>query len=346
MSSSAAPVDGASAWNALASLAARHGAVTHVAKVLVSRFAELAPHREQAAARAPAPTSVPFAAVPELAIDVVVPTRNGGEHLEACLAALRSTAARSGKLQLTIIDNGSDDPRTLAWLERGRNDRRFAVLRQDEPFNWSRLNNVAVAATSAPLLLFLNDDVELLTHGWDDVVRELLSRQDVGAVGARLAYPDRTLQHAGMVVGGAYVTDHEGRGDPLDAPGPMGRWQTRRSVSAVTGAFLTCRRDVFTAMGGFDAGHLPIWFSDVDFCLKIGKAGLRVLYEPRLLAIHHESKTIHTALDATHRQGVFADAAAVMRARWGDRVTDDPWYNPQYSRMTKPYQHLAAPRAT
>ena len=332
-------------WSRLVAAVSAQGRVAQVPQVLVSRFAEvartaaLAP--DASAGRSAVPSPPPHLLEADLA--VVIPTRNGLAQVEPCVAALVATASRADRLEITIIDNGSDDPATLAWLAEGQRSGRFAVVRLAAPFNWSQLNNHAVAATSSPLLLFLNDDVELVSPGWDAALRALLARPEVGVVGARLAYPDRTLQHAGMVLGVNGVSEHEGRGEPMDAQGPLGRWQTRRSVSAVTGAFFACRREVFASVGGFDAEDLPVWFSDVDFCLKVADRGLRVLYEPRLAAIHHESKTLCSAFEDPVRSAAFEYAASVMRARWGARVADDPWYSPQYSRFAKPYARLAAP---
>jgi GT2 family glycosyltransferase len=333
-------------WSALTEEVAARGAIRHVSQVLVSRFAALVCAGANADLQ-PGPRTVRSgaAAAPRFGdadIDVVIPTRNGLELIEACLSTLVATAARAHRLKITIVDNGSDDPDMRTWLADGQSKDRFSILDHPGPFNWSRFNNRAAEATRAPLLLFLNNDVELMAPGWDDILRGLLSRDEVGVVGARLVYPDRTLQHAGMVLGVEAVSEHEGRGEPMNAPGPLGRWQLRRSVSAVTGAFLACRRDVFSASGGFDADQLPIWFSDVDLCLKISGRGLRVLYEPRLLATHHESKTLLSTFEAPARSTSFERAADVMRNRWGRRVVDDPWYNPLYARFAKPYSRLLA----
>lgn len=328
----------------LAALAAETGTIVHLPQVLASRWAS--PSSPVAAYPAPRPASGTTISADAAAIEVVIPTRNRHELLDACITALEATCNRRDLLRVTVIDNGSDELACLAMFAAGQSSRRFRVLRMAEPFNWSRLNNQALAGDGdAPLVVFANNDIEMLSPGWDDTLRTLLARADVGVVGARLAYPDRTLQHAGIVTGFNGATEHEGRGADIDAPGPQGRWQTRRSVSAVTGAFLATRRATFADLAGFDAAALPIWFSDVDFSLKSWARNLRVLYEPAILALHHESKTLTTLFGADQRSAEYEAAAAVMRARWGARMADDPWLSPTYARLGAPTAYLRAPRA-
>ena len=111
--------------------------------------------------------------------------------------------------------------------------------------------------------------------------------------------------------------------------------------TAVTGAFMACRRCDFIGLGGFDAEQLPIWFNDVDYCLRVMGKGLRVLYEPNIRALHHESKSLDLAFEATARDATYEHAASLMRARWGARLERDPWYNPHYARFVKPFAFLS-----
>jgi GT2 family glycosyltransferase len=191
-------------------------------------------------------------------------------------------------------------------------------------------------STDAPLLVFMNNDVEMISTGWDTRLAGLLSRAEVGAVGARLTYPDGTLQHAGVVMGFGTVCDHDGRGEPGDAEGPLRRYVTRHSVTAVTGAFLAVRRETFQALGGFDDEALPLWFNDTDFCLKSWAAGLRVLYEPAISAVHHEAKTLGSAIAGKDRDDYFLSSARTMRARWGAAMDADRWSSPRFRRAIAP----------
>lgn len=329
-------------WPRLTAAIAQIGAIAHIPQPLASRFAlqDQPPQTERKLIAVPR-------AVPPLAqrqaIDVIIPTRNHVDLLSACVESLFGTAAAPDLMAITVVNNQSDDPATRSWLSEQRLKGRISVIDANGPFNWSALNNEAVSATHSPLLLFLNNDIELMSQGWDETVRRLLARPEVGVVGARLAYPDRTLQHAGIVLGINGATEHEGRGAHEHAPGPLGRWQTRRSVSAVTGAFLACRRTDFEMLAGFDADNLPIWFSDVDYCLKTVSRGHRVLYEPAIFAIHHESKTILRVFDSEPSVATYEYAAEFMRARWGQKLEIDPWYNPHYARFGQPFAYLRPP---
>jgi GT2 family glycosyltransferase/tetratricopeptide (TPR) repeat protein len=258
----------------------------------------------------------------EPVISVIIPTRDRVDLLRPCLESLRATASRSDRLAVTVVDNGSSDPETLEFLVQASRDGVVQqVLRRDEPFNWSRLNNAAVVACAGSLLVFVNNDIEMISPGWDATIRRHLSRNDVGAVGARLLYPDRTVQHAGMVLGteGTGV-EHEGRGAAASDPGPRGRWKQRRTVPAVTGAFLGCRRDAFEQVGGFDALRFGIWFSDVDFCLRLRADGLRVIYEPSIEAYHHESKSLVSSHGSSARAAHIGEAAREMQKHWNEAM--------------------------
>lgn len=261
-------------------------------------------------------------------IAVVIPTRDRAELLANCLTALEATAAQRERVKVVVVDNGSREAETQDLLAAGTASDRFTVTRIEEPFNWSRLNRLGTAVTTAPLLLFLNNDVDLLTPGWDAKLDALLGRTEVGVVGAKLLYPNGTIQHAGIAVGLGVHADHLGRGAPSDAEGPFGRAMARRSVTGVTGAFLATRRDLFDRLGGFDDEGLPLWFNDLDYCLKVWQAGLRVVVEPTIKAIHHESQTL-APIDSV-RDAHFEAAARLMKERWGEAMTRDRWFRTEH----------------
>ncbi|WP_135465971.1 glycosyltransferase family 2 protein [Crenalkalicoccus roseus] len=343
-------------WLAWAALA-RQGPVAHLPRLLLSV------QRETVEEEAP-PPSPPAAALrpllrrpwlldaaedgsalAEARISVIVPTRNGAALLREALASLLGKAAAPQAIEPLVVDNGSDAPETLAFLETLRGREGHAVLRLDEPFNWSRLNNLAARQARGELLLFLNDDTRMLTAGWDRRLRRLLAEPDVGAVGARLVYEDFTLQHAGVVFGTEGLAAHEGVGAPMEAEGPGGRWQRLRRVGAVTGAFLACRREVFERLGPFDEQALGVTFNDVDFCLRLRAAGLAVLYAPEIALVHCESKS--RGLDDLDpaKQERAAFERRMLAERWGGAVLLDPGFNPHWSRWTRPFVAIREPSA-
>jgi GT2 family glycosyltransferase len=183
----------------------------------------------------------------------------------------------------------------------------------------------------------------MLSEGWDDVLRGLLDRPEIGAVGAQLLYPDDTVQHAGVLFGWRGSTIHDGLYESRWEPGPARRWQVTRAVGAVTGAFLATRSELFLAHGGFDETHLPVSYSDIDFALKLCAAGLKILWTPEITAYHHESKSRGLDhLDPEKRARNTAERS-VMEQRWGAAIEVDPGVNPVWHMATLPFRLLSAP---
>ena len=280
---------------------------------------------------------------PHTPIQLIIPTRDNSSDVRAFVDSLRQTAAVPDALRILIVDNGSrraETSRTLAAL-RARDWVR--IVSMDEPFNWSRLNNRAVALCDAELVVFANDDMVMLSEGWDRQLRGMLERPEIGAVGARLLYPNDTVQHAGIVFGWPTVTVHDGQYEPVSRAGPGWRWQVSRAVSAVTGAFLAVRREVFTASGGFDEIGLPIAFGDVDFALRLRERGLKILWTPTITLRHYESKSRGLDhLDLEKRMRYEAERRVIER-RWGAALTADPSVNPFWHAATLPFRLISAP---
>jgi hypothetical protein len=193
------------------------------------------------------------------------------------------------------------------------------------------------------LLIFANDDMVMLSEKWDERVRGLLERPEIGAVGARLLYKDDTVQHAGVLFGWKGSVIHDGLYQSCLEPGPASRWHVSRAVGAVTGAFLATRRDDFLAHHGFDELNLAVSYSDVDYALKLRASGLKILWTPEITLYHHESKT--RGLDHLDPEKSARDAAerAVMAARWGAAMLADPSVNPVWHMATLPFSLLSAP---
>jgi O-antigen biosynthesis protein len=241
-----------------------------------------------------------------------------------------------------VIDNGGRDPAMRRMLEDLADSGSIRLVMADEPFNWARLNNQAARLAAEPLLVFANDDMRMLTPGWDARLRGLLARPEVGAVGARLIYDDDTIQHAGILCGWKGSVIHDGLHEPLDAPGPAGRWHVTRAVSAVTGAFLATRREVFTATGGFDEADLPVAYSDVDYAFRLRAAGMKVLWTPRITLYHFESKTRGVDYGNAAKAARYAAERGTMEQRWGAALDSDPGVNPIWHDGTLPFRLITA----
>lgn len=236
------------------------------------------------------------ASVRDPLVTIVIPTREREDLLKACVASLRRTV-NPETVTLLIVDDHSQSADALACLEALEGDgsltcRVIRPPRSAGTFNYARLMNLASVHVETPLVLHLNNDVEAVSDGWVDQMAGWFVFDDIGIVGARLLYPDGSIQHAGAIVSPAQgVLEHlHGR---LLAGDPGYQWLPHRvrDVSAVTGACLMTRTDLFTNLGGFDEWNLPVQFNDIDFCLRMREAGRRVVYEPAAVLYHRTSAT-------------------------------------------------------
>jgi GT2 family glycosyltransferase len=260
-------------------------------------------------------------------VSIIIPFRDKPELLERCVTSIRArTNLADIRLELILADNGSRAPAAAALLRDYAARPDVKILRDDGPFNFSRLNNRAAREASAgEYLLFLNNDTEALNDEWLSALVEHGQNPEVGAVGAKLLYPDGRVQHAGVVLGVGEVAGHAHRLIPDHDPGYFGGAAVVREFSAVTGACLLTRRALFLEMDGFDEVNLAVAYNDVDYCLRLRERGLRVLYTPYARLRHHESAS--RGLVNNPRE------AAYMQRRWGKALLNDPYYHPALSRL-------------
>jgi GT2 family glycosyltransferase len=267
---------------------------------------------------------------------IVIPTRNRLDLLRTVVASIERTS-EDCRYRLVVIDHESDDPETLAYLKEI--SRRHIVMPYEGPFNFSAMNNLAVAGHGgdADFVLFLNNDIEATQQGWIARLRSLAARPDIGAVGALLMYEDRRVQHAGVVLGFNDSADHalKFQNVYLNAEGRRNlgyncSLTSTRDFSAVTGACLMMRKSVFTELGGFDES-MPIGFNDTDLCLRIRAAGWRILYDGATMLYHYESAT-----RSLTRQVFHPEDTKTMIERWGATLrAGDPFYHPNLSLVTQ-----------
>jgi GT2 family glycosyltransferase len=210
-------------------------------------------------------------------------------------------------------------------VEALEQDPDIAVLRDSRPFNWAALNNRAVTLSRGDLFVFLNNDIEARRPGWLPALSAHALRPDVGAVGARLLYPEGRVQHCGVVVGMGGAAGHPLVGLPGEAAGYIGLATVTRECSAVTGACLATRREIFEQLGGFDES-LGVDLNDIDYCLRADTKGYRTVYEPSAELTHHESPSRGTA-------GGAGDIVRFIR-RWQEYITQgDRYFNPHLTRI-------------
>ena len=259
-------------------------------------------------------------------VSVIIPTRDHGDDVDRALKSIFA-APHYDDFEILIVDNGSTDRASLdIFSEWTRRDTRVRVLRYDAPFNFSAINNFAARAATGTYLLFLNNDTEVVSPDWMAAMVEQAQRPSIGAVGALLLYPDRTIQHAGAVIGVGGVAGHSHKYFPADAPGYFNIVKAVSNYSAVTAACMMVRRDAFERVGGFDE-ELAVAFNDIDLCLKLRAAGYRNVYLPHVVLIHFESKSRghENSLEKLTR---FESEKQLMLARWNTAADVDPHYSP------------------
>ena len=268
-------------------------------------------------------------------VSVIIPTRNGIEVLAPCLTSLLECTCYPD-LEVVVVDNGSDEPSTLHLLADLEQKGRIKVLRDPSPFNYSALNNRAVQQTNSELICLLNNDIEVIDPGWlEELVVQVL-RPGVGAVGAKLLYPDRTIQHGGVVLGVGGVAGHAHHRCHEDEHGYFSRAQLTQEMTAVTAACLLVRRSHYEAVGGLNEEQLKVAFNDVDFCLKLREVGLRNIFVAESKLIHHESVSRGDDLSGEKAKR-FESEALWMMQKWSDQLSNDPYYNPNLSLDFMPF---------
>ena len=262
-------------------------------------------------------------------VSVIIPTRDRAELLAAAAAAVLGEPGPP--LELLVVDNGSREPETATLLAELARDSRVRVLAIPGVFNWAALNNAAAAQARGDLLLLLNNDVALIQPGWLDALAAEASRESVGAAGALLLYGDDTVQHAGVWLGPAGHAPHLLRGADAAEPGYLDQLRHSRNLMAVTGACLAIRRQVFNAVGGLDT-RLRVAFNDVDLCLRVRRAGYRVVWTPHASLRHLESASRGDPTQGPRRDEEQREAA-LLREIWGDALLNDPYFNPYLDRV-------------
>lgn len=275
-------------------------------------------------------------------VTLIIPTRNGFNLLHRCIESIYNKTHYSN-YEILIVDNGSDDPATVAYLKNLAQSGRATVLRDDRPFNYAALNNNAVQHARGSVIGLLNDDVEVINGDWLGEMVSHALRPEIGAVGARLWYPDNTLQHGGVILVGG-VAGHAHKRLPLGAPGYFRRAVLIQNFSAVTAACMVLRKEVFLDAGGFDE-DLRVAFNDVDLCLRIWQRGYHNLWTPYAELYHYESAT-RGHEDTPQKQERFYREIEFMKQRWGALLLNDPAYSPNLTLDREDFSLAWPPRVS
>ena len=281
-----------------------------------------------------------YAAAPEVAI--VIPYRDRIAMTRACVGRVLARTDYAA-YRIILVDNWSVSTEAAAFAAEMSALPDVTVLRVEEAFNYSRLNNLAVEQTGAEFLVFMNNDLFVEADDWLRVlVNEALADMRVGVVGGKFVYPDRTVQHGGVVIGVGGVAGHVHSHLHEDEPGYGARAILAQELSAVTAAAMLVRTQAFRAAGGFDERHLTVAFNDTDLCLKIRAAGYSVVWTPDFVAEHRESVS-RGRDDRPEKEGRVFHEVQTMIERWGDTLATDPFYNRWLSCEGTPFHDLSEP---
>ena len=278
----------------------------------------------------------PEPGLPEPSVAIIIPTRNHAGLLATCVDSIREKSDYPAeKLGFVIIDNGSDEPNALELLDRLAREPGVTLLRDPAPFNYARLNNIAAAAATAEILVFLNNDTEVCDPAWLRALAGWTATPGIGVVGPKLLYPDHTIQHAGVVLGIGGVAGHSFVGLASDNPGYIGLASVTREAAALTGACIALSRALFEQIGGFDE-HLQIAFNDTALCCEALRRGNRNLYLGETTVIHHESKS-RGFDDTPEKLERFRAECSYVRLEYKSLFDQDPYYSPNLG-LERQYQ--------
>ena len=263
-------------------------------------------------------------------ISIIIPNKDHIEDLELCLFSLTKRSTYKN-YEILIVENNSEKPETFEYYKK-LPDRypKVKVLTWEKEFNYSAINNFAAKQAEGVYLLFLNNDVEILTPQWMEEMLQICQQKDVAITGAKLYYPDDTIQHAGVVLGLGGIAGHIMCKASREDPGYFGRTVTVQEISAVTAACMMIRTEDFWNAGGFDE-TFQVAFNDIDLCMKVRAAGKKIVFTPYAELYHYESKS-RGLEDTPEKQFRFDKEVKAFEAKWSEQLAKgDPYYSPNLS---------------
>jgi O-antigen biosynthesis protein len=263
---------------------------------------------------------------PRPVVSIIIPTRNQLALLSTCVSSVTEKTTYA-PFEIMIVNNQTDNAKALQYLDLLAAREEVNVLNYTPSFNYSAINNWAARQAKGNILVFMNNDVEIISAEWLEELVALVSIPQHGAVGAMLYYPDDRIQHAGIGVGKKGIASHEFKGRPRGYTDPKGYLKQRQHVAAVTAACMAIRRDLFIELGGFDEVHLPINFNDVDLCLRLLEKGYRNVWTPFAELYHHESATRRPE-HHFFKSRRFRGEIDYMMSRWNHILKEPPTSEP------------------
>lgn len=256
-------------------------------------------------------------------VSIIIPTKDHIDDLKKCLDAIKKSTYSN--YEIIIVENNSELEETFAYYESLKEESNIQVVVWKDEFNYSRINNFGVKYSTGEYLILLNNDIEIVTPNWIEEMIMHCQREEVGIVGAKLYYPDDTIQHAGVIIGIGGVAGHSHKYFTRQDNGYFSRLKITQNLSAVTAACLMVRKDVFESVNGLDESF-KVAFNDVDFCLRVRQKNKLIVFTPYVEAYHYESKS-RGAEDTPEKLERFNGEVQRFYSRWG-AYKYDPYYNP------------------
>lgn len=269
---------------------------------------------------------VDFDIIGEPMISIIIPNKDGKELLEKCIKSIEQKTSYNN-YEIIVVENNSESKEIFDYYDELKKNEKIRIIHWDGVFNYSAINNFAVKEARGEYLLFLNNDIEVMKGKWIEEMLMHAQRKEVGAVGAKLYYPDKTIQHCGVVLGVGGVADHLGKYFKSHDNGHMGRLSIVENVSAVTGACMMVSKKLFDEVGGFEE-KLAVAYNDVDLCMKFLEKGYVNVFTPFAELYHHESKT-RGQENTPEKEERFKKEVEIFESRWGKDI-EDPYYNPNF----------------
>ncbi|MBI1891022.1 MAG: glycosyltransferase [Burkholderiales bacterium] len=277
---------------------------------------------------------------PQPGVCIIIPTRDRVDLLSTCISSILEKTTYKN-YRILIVDNNSVEAETLAYFDKVKSEV-ISILKDDRPFNYSALNNGAVEACTSEYVCLMNNDIEVISPDWLEEMMGHACRTGVGAVGARLWYPDGRLQHGGLIMGLGGTAGHSHKFLPKNHPGYFGRAALHQAFSGVTAAVLLIKKSIYQEAGGLEE-KFAVAFNDVDFCLKVDAKGYRNVWTPYAEFIHYESATRGYETTPEKQRRMNAEAE-LLRERWGQRLFNDRYYSPNLTQEEEDFSLAWPPR--
>ncbi|MCK5237552.1 MAG: glycosyltransferase family 2 protein [Deltaproteobacteria bacterium] len=268
-------------------------------------------------------------------VSIIIPTKDKVEVLKRCISSVLEKTDHPN-YKIVVVDNSSEEKKTFDYYRELEANTRITILEYNEAFNYSAINNYAVSGVDSDYIVLLNNDTEVINSGWLTRMLEHAQRKKVGAVGAKLCYPNKTVQHGGVIIGLEELVGHSHRGCSKYDPGYFGRLNIIQNLSAVTAACMMMRREVFEEVGGLDERYSHV-FNDIDLCLKMRGKGYLIVYTPYAELYHAEA--LSRGLDDTpEKMARLRKEVLLFQSCWDKVLKEgDPYYNPNLTHVAEDF---------